>query len=253
MGRVTIGFRNALLSISYKIQRRGEESAVFIHGLGGCKECFQGVWDFPGYERFTILTFDLPGFGDSNKPLAFDYSIESQAALTKLLLQQLKLKRVRVIGQSMGGAVGLLLANSAKTIVDSFICLEGNLIAEDCTGSREAVQYSLGDFQKEGFDRLKKEVATGADAAYLRCLAKSSPYAFYRSSESLVKWSDSGRLLDLFLGLNVPKCYIYGEQNAVAPVMKRLSSVPKIMIPQAGHGMMADNPQGFYTSLLGVL
>ncbi len=251
--KINLVYEGTPLGISYDLQKVSKDSIVFIHGLGVCKDCFRDVWGFPGYQQYTILAFDLPGFGDSDKPHGFSYSMEDQAAITNLLIQELNLSRVHIVGHSMGGAIGLLLAREIRPIVESFICLEGNLIGEDCTGSRAAIRYSLEDFQKEGFQHLKSNISEGEDVLFIGCLSKSDPYAFYRSSESLVEWSDSGRLLELFLELDVRKCYVFGELNAGAPVIRRLTSVPKLMIPNAGHGMMTDNPSRFYKELLGVL
>lgn len=251
--RINLVYRGIPLGISYDLQRVNEDSIVFIHGLGACKDCFKDVWSFPGYQQYTILAFDLPGFGDSDKPREFSYCMEDQADISKLLIQKLNLNRIHIVGHSMGGAIGLLLAKDIKSVVESFICLEGNLVSDDCTGSRATIAYSLEDFHKEGFQQLKSEISESEDALFVSCISKSDPYAFYRSSESLVKWSDSGRLLDLFLSLDARKCYVFGELNAGAPVIKQLTSVPKLMIPNAGHRMMTDNPLRFYKNLLGVL
>lgn len=162
----------------------------------------------------------------------------------------------------MGGAVGLLLAQKIKPITRSFICLEGNLVGEDCGGSRKAVGYSLDEFLKEGFEELRLEISQNEDKTeiqnsslelFLACLSKCDPYAFYRSSESLVKWSDSGKLLRLFLELDIPKYYVFGARNENSPVIKLLTDVPKIKIANAGHAMMTDNPSKFYQALLTII
>jgi pimeloyl-ACP methyl ester carboxylesterase len=224
--------------------------------------CFKDVWGFPGYEKYTILTFDLPGFGNSDKPVDFTYSMEDHSVISKMLIEELNLNKIHLVGHSMGGAVGLLLCQEIKSMIKSFICLEGNLISEDCTGSRLAISYSLEDFQKEGFDNLKTEISknknepsvkdSGLDL-YLDCLSKCNPYSFYRSSESLVKWSDSGRLFQLFLDLDIPKYYVFGDKNQDSPAVKLLSSIPKIEISDAGHAMMNDNSREFYQKLLKIL
>jgi pimeloyl-ACP methyl ester carboxylesterase len=200
-------------------------------------DCFKDVWDFPDYQQYSILAVDLPGFGGSDRPLNFSYHMEEQATIIKLLIQHLNLDRIHVVGHSMGGAIGILLAREIKPIVKSFICLEGNLVSEDCTVSREAVRYSLPDFLSTGFQLMQ-------------CLSKNDAYPFYRSAESLVNWSDSGKLLEFFLGLDISKYYIFGAQNAGAPVMSKLTSVSKLAIPNAGHSMMTDNPSRFYSELL---
>ena len=248
--KIKLVYKGSPIDVSFDFQNRGKESIIFLHGLGGGMDCFKDVWNFPGYQQYSILTFDLLGFGDSDRPAEFSYHMEEHAAVTELLIQQLNLDRIHIVGHSMGGAIGLLLARKNKPIVKSFICLEGNLISEDCSGSREALKYSLPDFLSGGFQRLKSNISENEDPLFVSCLSKSDPYAFYRSAESLVKWSDSGKLLKFFLGLDISKYYIFGEQNAGAPVMKQLTSISKLAIPDAGHGMMIDNPSRFYSELL---
>jgi pimeloyl-ACP methyl ester carboxylesterase len=260
--KANLKYKDIDLAISYELRRGSGDSLVFIHGLGACKNCFKDVWDFLGYQKYTILTYDLPGFGGSDKPRDFSYSIEDLSILSSLLIEKLNLKKVHLIGHSMGGAVGLLLCQEIKPIIRSFICLEGNLISEDCMGSRMAISYSLEDFQREGFNRLKSDISMGRNEPsakddsldlYLNCLSKSDPYAFYRSSESLVKWSDSGKLLELFISLDKPKYYVFGDKNKNSPTVKLLSSIARVAISDSGHAMMNDNPKEFYEKLLEIL
>ena len=79
---------------------------------------------------------------------------------------------------------------------------------------------------------------------------QSSPFAIYNSAVSLVKKSDSDELLDRFGKLSCNKCYFYGEENKVMPVLKKLGSVQKYMIKNSGHGMTTENPKEFYTKLV---
>lgn len=60
--RVNLNYKSVNLGISYNLKRGTEDSIVFIHGLGACMGYFTDVWGFPGYQKYTILTFDLPGF-----------------------------------------------------------------------------------------------------------------------------------------------------------------------------------------------
>jgi pimeloyl-ACP methyl ester carboxylesterase len=254
--RVNLKYKGISLGISYEFRRGSGDSIVFIHGLGACMDCFKDVWKIPGYERYSILAFDLPGFGDSDKPKEFSYSMEDHAIISKLLIEELNLNRIHLIGHSMGGAVGLLLIKDIKPLIKSFICLEGNLISEDCTGSRIAVSYSLEDFQREGFNSLKSGISrdsSNSSIIYLKCLSKSESFAFYKSSESLVEWSDNGKLLELFVNLDIPKYYIFGDKNENSPTVKLLSSICKIKISDAGHAMMNDNPEEFYKKLPEIL
>jgi pimeloyl-ACP methyl ester carboxylesterase len=242
-------YGNSCVGISYKLRHGERDSIVFIHGLGANKDCYQNIWYIPEFSNYTVLTFDLPGFGDSDKPRSLSYTMEEYSDILLLLVGALNLGRFHLITHSMGGAIGLLLAQRAKSIILSLINLEGNLIGDDCTLSRDVAQYSLEDFENIAFQKLKKTILDSGELSFASYLAKSDPYAFFRSSESLVKWSDSEELLGIFLKIAIPRYYIFGQRNMNAPVIKRLDSIPMLIIPGAGHVMMIDNPADFYRVL----
>ena len=100
-----VATRNARLSIV----EAGEGPAVLaIHGLGATKGSF-----FPTVaalsDRFRVIALDLPGFGDSDKPLGAAYDAPYFASACVDLLDALGLDRVHVIGNSLGGRVALEL------------------------------------------------------------------------------------------------------------------------------------------------
>jgi len=260
--RTVITCRNIDLQIAYDHKEGGEESILFIHGLGACKDCFEGALSFPGFEKYTIVALDLPGFGDSDSPEEFDYTMENYSATCRLLIEKLNLKKLHIVAHSMGGAVGLLLVNEIPERILSYISLEGNLIAEDCTLSKATISHSQSDFIENGFNKLKAKIRRSIDISaahsnsmvlFSDWLAKSAPGAFYKCSESLVALSTTGELLEMFQRFNKNKCYIYGEMNRDMPVIGQLDTIPKLMIEDAGHPMMTDNPVKFYRELLKVL
>jgi pimeloyl-ACP methyl ester carboxylesterase len=259
---IRLNYEDSNLGISYSLSKGVGESIVFIHGLGCSKDFFKGVWRFPEYEKYTILAFDLLGFGNSSKPKDFSYTMEEHAEICKLAIEKLHLERIHLVGHSMGGAIGLFLIEKIGAKVISFTNLEGNLVGEDCKLSREAIRYSLEDFEKSTFQAFKYRVrhtksllhsTTMSKRLYYKWLSKSAPYAFYKSSESLVNWSDSGELLRMFIDLDMSKHYVFGELNKNSAVVGLLASVPKTQISSSGHFMMVDNPQEFYRGLFRIL
>ncbi|HEY3354521.1 MAG TPA: alpha/beta fold hydrolase, partial [Polyangia bacterium] len=56
-------------------------------------------------ERFTVLAPDLPGFGESDRPRDFPYDFRAYADVVDGLCEALALKRVALVGHSMGGGV----------------------------------------------------------------------------------------------------------------------------------------------------
>ena len=56
---------------------------------------------------FRVIALDLPGFGDSDKPLAAAYDARYFAAVVVDLLDALDIERAHLIGNSLGGRVAL--------------------------------------------------------------------------------------------------------------------------------------------------
>jgi pimeloyl-ACP methyl ester carboxylesterase len=79
---------------------------IAIHGLGATKVSFlTSVAALAS--RFRVIAIDLPGFGDSDKPLGASYDARFFARAVVALLDALELDRAHLIGNSLGGRVAL--------------------------------------------------------------------------------------------------------------------------------------------------
>jgi pimeloyl-ACP methyl ester carboxylesterase len=244
--------------LSIKLKNGSREFIVFIHGLGCTKESFDTLWNYTElFKHFSLLTFDLAGFGDSSRPKDFSYTMEDQAEICKVMLDTFKPDKVHIVAYSMGGAIGLLLAEKIGDKAASFINIEGNLISEDCGPlSRKTIHASFDEFNSRVFNKLKSAVGSSGDKnakLWLKWCDRSDALAYYKTSKSLVDWSESGNLLKKFEALKINKAYFYGAQNFQMKVLDRLQSIRKISISNSGHFLMIDNPQEFYSTLAVVL
>jgi len=80
-----------------------------IHGLGTTGGSFlPTVLGLAG--RFRVIAVDLPGFGDSDKPIGAAYDARFFAAAGIGLLDALGLDRAHLIGNSLGGRIALEMA-----------------------------------------------------------------------------------------------------------------------------------------------
>jgi pimeloyl-ACP methyl ester carboxylesterase len=249
--RIKIRSHGKICEISSFFRQGDDATVVFVNGLGCPKETFQDVWHVTAFGKLSMLTFDLLGFGDSSKPRDYSYSLEDHVQVCQRLIERLDLWEIHLVGHSMGGAISLLLIEKAPERIASFINLEGNLIGEDCFFSRRVIDYSPEDFVQSGFERVISAMSRDTRHRELyEGLKRSDPMAFYKSSESLVGWSDSGILLSMFKSLRIKRCYVYGDANRDMPVMRLLDDIPRVEIPNSGHFMMLDNPWEFYQSLV---
>jgi pimeloyl-ACP methyl ester carboxylesterase len=83
------------------------EPLLMLHGLGGTKASFLPTVGALAPRGRRVIAIDLPGFGDSDKPLAarYDPKFFSQAVLA--LMDAIGLERTDIVGHSLGGRVTL--------------------------------------------------------------------------------------------------------------------------------------------------
>jgi len=89
--------------IHYSVAGKGEPALVFVH-CGGCNRNFweNQVAEFSKTHR--VVTIDLPGHGESGSGRK-SWSIESYSDDVKTVVTKLDLKRVVLVGSSMGGPI----------------------------------------------------------------------------------------------------------------------------------------------------
>jgi len=95
---------------------------VLLHGLGATKASFLPTIGALA-DRHRVIAVDLPGFGDSAKPLAASYDAPFFARSVVALLDALELERASVVGNSMGGRVALELGLAHAARVDRLVLL----------------------------------------------------------------------------------------------------------------------------------
>lgn len=221
---------------------------MFLHGLGCMKENFAPLWDAPGLAGAALLAVDLPGHGASHALPPDSWTMQGMAACVEDLLigQGLAGRRLHLVVHSMGGAVGLLLTQSAELHFASFINVEGNLIASDCgLLSRRTAEMELEEFRGGKFDKLKASAHKSGDQVirqWAEWMDTCNADALHASARSVVEWSDSGRLLEIFAHLAMPTAYVYGDQSANPDVLARLEAVPKHKVAECGHFVMTEKP-----------
>jgi len=91
--------------IHYSIQGKGEPSLVFVH----CWSCDRHLWDnqvAAFAKNHRVVAIDLPGHGESGQQRK-KWSIEEYGQDVKQVVTKLDLKRVILVGSSMGGPIAL--------------------------------------------------------------------------------------------------------------------------------------------------
>ncbi len=95
---------------------------VCIHGLGGTKASFLPTISALA-ETHRVISIDLPGFGDSDKPLTAAYDAPYFARTITALLDALGIERAHLVGNSMGGRVAIETGLLESERVDRLVML----------------------------------------------------------------------------------------------------------------------------------
>jgi pimeloyl-ACP methyl ester carboxylesterase len=85
---------------------RGPETIVCVHGLGGTKASFLPTVNALADDH-RVVAIDLPGFGESDKPIGAPYDARWFARSVFAAMDALGIERAHIAGNSMGGRVGI--------------------------------------------------------------------------------------------------------------------------------------------------
>ncbi len=99
--------------IGVHYQEFGDEAGppiLLIHGYTASVYVWKTVAPLLADAGFRVLAIDLVGFGYSEKPAGFDYTIDAQARMVSRFMDRLGIGQAVVVGSSYGGAVAATLA-----------------------------------------------------------------------------------------------------------------------------------------------
>jgi pimeloyl-ACP methyl ester carboxylesterase len=98
------------------------EPILFIHGWGVLVEPYQESLNILS-ERYQVIAPVLPGLGNSTAPEKIQNS-NDYAKIIGNFVKKLNLKKVHVVGHSLGGAIAIALAALMPSIVRSLIIVD---------------------------------------------------------------------------------------------------------------------------------
>ncbi|MVA55397.1 alpha/beta fold hydrolase [Agrobacterium vitis] len=221
-----------------------EPVRIFIHGLGSSSLAyFTASAADPLLVGQRSLLIDLLGFGISDRPQDYDYTIDRQAQSLARLLDDLGLSNVDIVAHSMGGSIAVALASSRPDLVGSLVLCEPSLTP---TPRLRAEAYTEHAFIEQGF----ANALTSVGDVWPATMRNADPVAMYRSEHSLGK-NMPDDLCERLLGLTMPRLIIVGAKtpNPHCQDQIRAASLPVVTIPEAGHNMMLDNHAAFVAAL----
>jgi pimeloyl-ACP methyl ester carboxylesterase len=210
-----------------------------------------------------VVTYDLLGYGDSERPLDRDTSVAAQTDLLIGLLDELGLERPTLITHDIGGAIGQRVAVRHPERARRLMLIDA--VSYDSWPSetwREIIRTRLDgfasmsapDFEEMLTRQLRMTVAGTMSDDDLRAYLAPHRTALGRVSffEHQVRHYDSRyteELTDRLGDIAMPVRLVWGAQDRWQPVgyAERLAAdIPGaqlVVVPHAGHFLMEDEPE----------
>ncbi|WP_396893093.1 alpha/beta fold hydrolase [[Mycobacterium] wendilense] len=240
-------------------------SILLLHGGGQNRFSWKNTGQILADQGFHVLALDTRGHGDSDRAPGADYALESMADDVLQVIDAVG-RPVALIGASMGGLTGILVAHLAGSAKVTKLVLVDVVPRFEKSGSARIRDFMFGNV--DGFDSL--EEAAEAVAAYLPHRTKP------RSTEGLKKnlrlrdgrwywhWDPAfliapgddpfertDKLEDAAIELQIPILLIRGKLSDVvstAGVNDFLAKVPHaefVELGDAGHTAAGDDNDAF--------
>jgi pimeloyl-ACP methyl ester carboxylesterase len=215
-------------------------------------------------KRNRVIALDLPGFGESDKPLDLRYGFSTFEGVIDQLLAALGVDRVAVGGHDLGGPIAMHWALRHQDRVTGVAMLNTLLYPELDASTMDFVRRlsTPGEREKltstEGLGGLfRLGLATPAKATDDIVAAVVAPFQDAQSRQALalagiqLSLRGFGEIAASLPALGCPLRIVYGEQDRLLPdvaeTMARVQrDVPHAVVtalPHCGHFLQEDAPE----------
>jgi pimeloyl-ACP methyl ester carboxylesterase len=212
----------------------GPETIVCVHGLGGTKASFLPTVDALA-DDYRVVALDLPGFGDSDKPIGAPYDAPWFARSVFAAMDALGLERAHIAGNSMGGRVAIEAGLTDRDRIGALLLLSPALAwlrARPWAPLIRALRPELGLIQpaprpivEAMVKRLVPAAGGGWTAAgideFLRAyLTRSGRAAFYAAARNIYldePHGDDGFWTRL-KSLESDSLFVWGRKDTLVPI-----------------------------------
>jgi len=254
------------VKLAYTDTGRGQP-LLLVHGFGACRYSWRHV--VPHFApSHRVLTLDLKGFGDSEKPEDDAYAVADQARLVAAFIAALGLTNLTVAGHSLGGAVALMTyLNLAEAGGPQPI---RQLILMDSASFPQELPTFMKVLRLPVVNHLALGLAPGtALARWVLEMAffdhgKITPemvetYAHYASlpgahqalirTAQLVLPDNVEALIRRYGEITVPVLVLWGQEDAIVPLAvgrqlaEALPTARLVVLPRCGHVPQEECPE----------
>jgi pimeloyl-ACP methyl ester carboxylesterase len=245
-----------------------------LHGLGGTKASF-----LPTIEALAphhrVIAMDLPGFGDSVKPLGAPYDAAFFARSAIALLDALGIARADLVGNSMGGRVAIELGLRAPERTARIALLSPSLAwlrDRRWASFLRLVRPELGLVQaapRAVVERVARRLVAGAGDGWVEAgvdeflrayLQPRGRAAFYAAARSIYLEEPRGArgFWTRLAGLSPDALFVWGRQDRLVPIafarhVERTLPAARHLELDCGHVPQLERPRETHAAILDFL
>ena len=239
-----------------------DEAILFLHGNPGFSRDWEDLMTRAGAFCRCVAP-DMPGFGHSDKPESFDYTVDGYARHVGALLSALNVRRAHLVLHDFGGPWGLAWAVSAPSATLASLTLinvgalpgyrwhlfarlwqapvVGEVLMATTTRAGFRILIQRGNprpLPREFVDSMYDSFDAGTKRAVLR---------LYRATRNPAELAD--RFAQSFRGFSCPVLVIWGRADpyiaaSYAERQREFFPAAEIaVLDQSGHWPHADDPE----------
>jgi pimeloyl-ACP methyl ester carboxylesterase len=204
---------------------------VLVHGLGGRSEDWRNLAPYFARYGFRVYLPDLPGYGSSEQPVNFSYSVPDEAAVVVGFFDALGVKQADLGGWSMGGWIVQRIASEHPERVRKLILFDSaGLYEEPAWDTRLFTPSTPAELdQLDALLMPNPPKVPGFIAEDILRLSRKNAWVIHRALGTMLTGKDATDTL--LPGLKMPVLIVWGEEDRITPL--RQGKKMSMLIPQS--------------------
>lgn len=242
----------------------GQPTVLLLHGLGSAGDSWGFQIPVLTEAGYRSLAPDARGFGKSSYP-GGGHSVREMAGDMADLLHCLQVEKAHIVGISMGGTLALQLALDYPALVDKLVLVNTfarlrptspglwlyytfRLALVHLVGlPAQAKTVSARIFPKPGQEQARRML--------YEQICQANPQGYRATMRALGRFDVFNQLGKI----NAPTLVVTAEHDTTVPFQNQnelfhnIPNARQVIIPDSGHGVIADQPVAFNNALLSFL
>ncbi len=244
------------LKIRYRESGKEKDRHILvIHGLGSSSDRWLGIPDALS-ENFHTIALDLPGFGESSKPVTMNYTIQNFRENIVDFINKLGINdgKTSIVGHSLGGYIAAEVTIENKNLVERLVLIDSSgMLKKPTPLLEEYLQVAMNptaDKVRKVFEQMVADPARIpsklVDGFIARINSPNAKYAFKSTLQNSANTQIGLERLELIE--DIPTLIIWGTKDKVIPINHSELFKEAIMnsrieiIQDAGHAPFAEKP-----------